>query len=709
MGQVPSTAERPIPAADPGRPAFLWWPLFSPQAKQGNGSETEFDVALDDRIGSDVAFFELVLMSPGVAPAVRQAAANRLVRNGTGEALQAVERALRSSDLHVGSAALAAVDRSGIRLPRLAEALAGLATSPGAIDRGAAARALAAADPRASERIAAVATDVAAAIPRRVAAIETLAELSGRDAQAALIALLAEGRVESAEIQSAAIAALERSTGERRGSQPAAWRLWWSGTQTLPSEGELAEARERARIATTALSEERRLSATLSERLIDVYAQLFNRLTPSAQFERAGQLLSDTLLPVQTFAVGQIERLLRNGERPTDATLVAATVLLDDRVPALRARAARLLDDMGLADLPKRLVERVPNEKDPDVLAAYLAVLVNRPDAATFEVVAPLVRHPTLSEEAARVLSRALDRNAAPEGWQAAMLPILREAVETRPNGKVVQLLAAGGEPKDLERVMVLLDSGDPAIRRGAAEGLRRRGLRDPLLARAADPAIYVPLVAAIAEGGRDIEVVRTLALHPPPPDARREWNAAIESVIKEIPVTSLLEADEILAGIPASEPATRLVGLARCLRASRGDEMDRVEVREGLERYVDLAIGSGRARDALTAIAALSPDPDEPLFDALFRARLLSGDFDGGMRLKPAPKAWIDLLQDVIDDPTSARPLAKAISERFGASLEGDDAAAFAELQRALPAEPGARATSAVNGLGLSGGAADR
>jgi hypothetical protein len=457
---------------------------------------------------------------------------------------------------------------------------------------------------------------------------------------------------------------------------------------TPASDAEVRALASRVEAAERSLADERRRADRLGERLVNVYGQLFLSLTQKERLVRAADLLDDELAAVRTFAVGQIERLLRNGESADDATRRAAVVLLDDPVPALRVRGVRLLDDLGADDLPTRIVERLPRERDPEVAAAELAALANRPTAAAFNAVLPLVRDAALGDGAFRVLNRLVEKGLAPSEWKATVLPAVREVVAARPGGAAVQLLAVAGDDNDLQRVTALLDSGDASVRRGAAEGLRRRGVRRPLLERSGDSAIYGPLLVAMAEDAKTIETVRSFASVPPPPDMLVEWNSAVTKVLREVPPADLVDSDVLLADVAACEPATRLAGLSRLVSVSRAALPTEVAQR-GLDRYVDLMSRSGRGGEAADELERLQPKPDEPAFSALFRLRVLAGDFQAASVMRSEPGPWLQVLASVIGDPPLARPIADEIALRFGGRLIGEDKATFERLRRSLPAIP--------------------
>ncbi|MFO0826930.1 MAG: hypothetical protein U0572_02180 [Phycisphaerales bacterium] len=660
----------------------------------------------DGRLASDAAFFEAVLSDSAASFALRRSAADRLVRSASPEARRALEKALRSPGPG-RRATVDALDRSGAGFPDLASAILDAALALWGDDsheaHATAVRVLALSDSAAADDVATAALAPGSPTSRRLAGIGTLGELRTRAAAKQLIALLAEGRNESADTVAATCTALERCVGTPLGNDPAAWRRWWRESADANSidDAQVRALAVRAAEAERSLADERRRAERLEARVVAAYEQLFLRLTQSERLERGADLLDDELVSVRTFAVGQLERMLRNGERADDGTRRQALVLLDDPVPALRIRGARLLNDLGVADLSSRLAERLPREQDLTVAAAFLGVMANRPQSETFVTLLPLIKEPALSEPACRVIAALADAKLLPTEWEALVLPAVREVVAARPNAAAVQLLAMAGEESDVQKATSLLDGPDASVRRGAAEGLRRRGVRRPILERAQDPALYAPVVAAIGDEPKTLDTLRLLINAPPPPDMLLDWNAAVARLLHEMTISDVVAADRLLANVQACELRTRAEGLSRIVAGARAG-MPKAELEEGLARLVDVLVADGRGADAIDMLEDSAPKPGEPTFDALFRAQALTGNYPEAFKLVSDPKRWIDLLASLVKDPAAARPLADEIALRYGDVLSAEDRAAFEKLRRDL-APPNGAATLVAPASGSS------
>lgn len=656
---------------------------------------------------NDVGFLEAVLSDLSLPDLVRRGAADRLVRLRTPDAQRALERALRAGGPQ-RSASLDAIDQAVngqpgepdfTLSPELTSALVDAAIAAPLDEssslRSAAARVLARGTRDAASRLAAVAQDPSATAAARRGAIATLGEMRTRDAAGRLIELLAAERREDRDTIAEVCKALTRSTGADVEPTAEAWIAWWeeAGRQGQMAESQLQAMSAAAAKAEQALADERRRAQRLETRLVETYTQLFLRLNQQERLQRSATLLGDELPAVREFAVAQLERMLRNGERVDDATRAAALVVLDDSMPALRVRGARLLADLDVPDLAMRLAERLPREGEPTVAAAYLSVLAAKPEAKTFPTLVGLLRDPQLNEAACRAIIALADARRLPADWQASVVPTLRETVAARPNASSVQLLTMAGDEADAQRAIALLDDPNAGVRRGAAEGLRRRGMRRPVIERSNDTALYAPYIAALGDEPKTLETLRLLASAPPPTTMIPDWNASVVKVLRELPLADIPTADRLLEPIAGCERRTRLEGLSRIVAGAR-TSASQATLDEGLPRWVDLLIADGRGYQAVDQIESLSPDAsaskDAPLVEALFRATALSGDFRAAAEVAPQPGRWLALLSSIVRSPTAARPLADEISLRFGGQLTTEERATLERLRRELPSAAG-------------------
>jgi len=636
---------------------------------------------------SDRDFHAAVLANTANSRAVRLGAAERLLRDGGDRAFAAIEAILATGDPAELALVGEALDRANLVPPRLVPAIVASLVRAGDAEAATLGRVLAEADASTQDRIAALALDGTLPAVQRRGPILALGEFHDRAVQARLMELLSVDRKETPDILAATVLALSRSTGLGLGNEPAPWRIWWTSASARDTSeqmrGTIRALTARLEEAERNASEERRRAEQLSERLVSAMREWFMTLPVRERFERCAALLKDEVFALRLLGLREVERLLRNGERPTESVRQAARGLLADREAVLRSRGARLLRDLGIDDLDALLAERLAAEPDPVVIASYLAILEEVPNAAAFGPALRLVGDPALEEAAAAVLCRLHERKLMPPEWEASVRGPLRPVVARRAREFTAKLLAYAGEESDLADVQLLLDATDPAVRKGAAEGLRARGIRRPLLERADDPAVYPSAIAALAEGEPTLATVQALAGRPPTEAQRVEWNAAVASVLRRLVVADLVDADRLLEPIAATDARTRLAGLERVVLNAR-TAFPRPKADEGLRRYVELQQANGRSGDAIAFLESLKPLPGGPLFEAAFRAELLAGAYADAADRIGDPEAWIRIASELAArNLPAAGPLAEEILARFGAGLPSERRAAVEEIRR--------------------------
>jgi len=499
--------------------------------------------------------------------------------------------------------------------------------------------------------------------------------------------LLDERRRESPEVVREACDALERATGQRLGQQPEAWRQWWSARRTATSP-EIVVASLQEQIAQ--LQKERDLevekSGKLVQRLRQAYLDLLLPLPAPDRGERLGLMLDDELSDVRNAALSHVERMLRNGERPSDALVVKVSERLTDKVPSIRTRTLRMLDNMAVPKLPERVAELLPAEGDAATAEVMLRLMAARPSPAGFGPAAARLSDPALAEVAAMAVNRIADAGMTPPGWEALVIEPVRRAVDQRATPELVWLRAVAGNDADRDIVMEQLSSADDAVRLGAAEGLRRSGRRRAIIERAAaDPVIYPVAIASIADQPASSAVVGSLIDLPPKSEHAEAWNLAMSRVLALLPPKELLMADDRLATLPFVASKTRIEGLraAAALPPNGGDPALRNDL---LARLADLLLGEGDSRGAMRLLADERQREAPALKSRYFRAAVLENEYDLAAKIEPGAEAWIALLEALAaQTPRAARPLADEINHRFGAALSPADRERLVALERSL------------------------
>jgi len=637
----------------------------------------------------DLQWLRSILQNPANAPEVRLGAAQRIVSRGSSDALRIVDEALRSGDPGQIEAVTSALDDEGRTRPSTLDALiSALATSPREL-HARIARLLSREGDAAAERVAQMALDASRPPSERLGAIFVLGQLRGRDPVPDLMTLLDEKRREPPEILRESCESLERATGQRLGVTPDVWRQWWAARRASPSqEVVIAGLREQLLQLQKQIDLEAERSTKLGNRLRQAYIDLLPTLPAPERSERIAALLDDELPDVRNMGLGQVERVLRNGERPSDAVMARVMDRLTDRVPSIRIRAMRLLDDLGAPRLAERVAEILPAESDPGAAEAMLRLLAIRPIPLAFGPTAARLQEPALAEVAAMAVNRIADAGMAPSGWESDVIDEVRAALEGRVTPELVRLRAVAGNDADRDAVTALLANAEEPVRLGAAEGLRRSGRRRALLERAdADPAIYAVAIASIADQPAAPAVVASLLDLPPKSEQTAAWNTQMQRVLVALPPRDALAADERLRPLAFVDPAVREAGLRAALAApmNGGDGALRVDV---LARLADLLMDKGDARGALRLLTADGVERGDAIRPRLFRAAVLEGEYDLAAGIESAAERWISLLEAIAPAvPRSARPLADEILLRFGRTLSDAERARVTAVERTLGA----------------------
>lgn len=642
-------------------------------------------------VDPDLQWLRTILQNAANPPEVRIGAAQRIVARGSSDSRRIVDEALRSADAGQIDAITSALDEEAKQRPPMLDALlVALASAPREVQPRLA-RLLARENESAGERVAQLALDPGRTVPERLGAIFVLGQWRGRDPAPDLMVLLDERRRESPEVIREACESLERSTGQRLGPAPEAWRQWWAARRAAPSqELTIAALKEQLLQLQKQVDAEVERSGKLSSRLRQSFIDFLPTLAPAERSERIVAMLDDELPDVRSMGLSQIERVLRNGERPTEAVTTRVMDRLTDKVPTIRARAVRLLDDMAAPKLEDRLAEILPAESDPGAAEAMVRVLALRPKATGFAPVAARLGEPALAEVAAMAVNRIADAGLAPAGWEADVIARVREGVTQKATPELVRLLAVAGGDADRDLVVRMLSDQDEAIRIGAAEGLRRAGRRRAVIERAAaDPAIYAVALGAIADQPANASAIASLLEFAPKPEQAADWNAALKRVVTALPAKEALTADDRVRSLAYLDPRVREAGLRAAISpstATNGNGADPATRVELTGRLVDLLLDQNEGRAALRLIAESGVDASGALKPRHFRAAVLESEFDLAASIEPKASTWIALLETMAPiAPRNARPLADEITLRFASTLTEPEKARLAAVERSL------------------------
>ncbi len=631
--------------------------------------------------------------SADIDPKTRLLAAQELIAMNDAAATERLAEALRSGEPAVVMAVIDAMDAS----PEPVEGLLPAAVETLQTASGEHLEKLSLILPRygpeALQRVARLARARNEPAARRIGPIYALAAFRTRESAVQLMALLEPQETpEPPEIVAAAGASLERLTGLPYGDDAEQWRRWWARLKDEPIEDWLKIMVLHLNTRTNELEREilrkSRETDEIARRLAEALRDLFLTLSVEGQLDRLVVLLGDDLEPVRSFALGRVERRLRDsGPIPQAVQEKLAERVADPaEAPHLRLLAAQLLNDVNHPATSDLVVDALPNERDPARAAGYLAILSKRPSPRALNPILLWLDKPGASDAAADALwVMATNRLIDPEGMKLTQRQI-RRIYELRAAPSAARLLAAIGEARDRGHLVEQLDGTDPAMRRSVAEGLCWAGVQKPLLDRVGDPEIYPYAMRLVAAGPADAATLRALAELKPPDSARVEWAKAIRAVAAQLRPEDLLAADTMLASLHHVDLRLRAEVLARVASlpaaALSADQRGLLLVRLA---EVHLALGEPDRAFAVLAWSDKAPMPSA--FAALrFESAVLAARYDEAAVMSNNVDTWIAMLADLTDRrPQSALVFRDEIQRRFKNDLQGPAGAQFQAVDERL------------------------
>ena len=641
----------------------------------------------------DLAFLRQILLNPASEPASRSEAAARLLAMDLPQAIQILDEILRGDQEPPILAVLSALQSAPRPATELtAPCLEALRSAP-PTTRDALRRVLVRYGEAALPGIAQLAEDQQAAAPERIGAIHALGAFRTHSCAAHLMILLDPERNEPKEIVQETCRSLQRLSASPRACEPERWRQWWTEVRDLSVESwnEMIVRNLAARIAELeqAAETERVQRLAVMQRLGAAYGDLFPVLAIADQLARLPAMLDDELTTVRQFAIGRIERIMRDSVRiPPPVQQKLAERLANDPTPDIRRQAVQLLDQQNYEGITALLTDRLGKEKTPQVAAAMLGVLTRRPTATAIGPVTQWLGHAEVGKAAADALWALPTLSSLAAEQRQSVLKKLRGINDAARTAAHVRLLAAIGEDADLTQLEDLMDGDDQAKRLAVAEGFARRGHRQPLLDRVDDPLIRPLVYRVLAEGPADLANFQLLASLRPANEQNANWGDAARALSRRLGLVGLLDADAVLAGLNPAPTALRAGILLPVAEAPPADATPQQRTLL-LVRLAPLLMTTGRAPKAHELLVQLNGVPDSPeLLRVKFRAAALSGHYDNAAQLTADPAGWVSALRWIVEvHADSARTLRDEIARRFAEQLTGDLKTEFDAASAKLPA----------------------
>jgi len=671
-----------------GKPNLFGIPL--PSISKSSGDD------LTERENRDLDVFNSTVRnpSPDIDPEIRVKAAEALIDMDIQPATDRLCDALRSGEPVVVSAVIDAIEASpepidGL-LPAVTETLSD--ASDEQMEK------LFLVLPRYGDEalalVAAAARDRDEPPARRVGPISALAAFRSREAAVQLMAMLQDPEPQPPEIVAATGASLEKLTGLPYGAQADQWRRWWDKLKDEPIENWLRVMVLHLSTRTAELERASHLQTRelqgIAVRLTATLRELFLLTPADEQLARLPDLLTDELAPVRAFALGRVERRLRDSERIPEAVQEQLAGRLTDaqELPTSRLLAAQLLNDLNYQNTAYLVANALVDEKDAAIAVGYMEILAKRPSPTALPHVLRWLNDSTAGDAAGDALWTMVVREMVATD-DAFVRRTVRFALQwqTEPSPPLIRLLAAVGDDTDRQRVEELLDARDDDLRHDAAEGLAFAGELEPLLVRAADPQIFPFVIRLLAAGPVDIETVRSLAALVPPEGHRQRWAQTIRTTADAMTPAELIAVDQVLAMYDHVDPTLRADILARVPDVS-SDALTTDQRSELLVRLARLRIDLRDYQRAYEAVEWPNGAPTTPaLLEIKFEATVLSGRYEEAAKINGDVMMWLTLLDTLIGiQSAEAGEVRDEIRSRFSNELQFEAGEVFRAAEQRLP-----------------------
>jgi len=528
---------------------------------------------------------------------------------------------------------------------------------------------------------------------QRVGPISALAAFRSRDAAIQLMAMLQDPEPQPPEIVAATGASLEQLTGLPYGAEADQWLRWWDKLKDEPIENWLRVMVLHLSTRTAELERENHLQTRerqeIALRLTTTLRELFLVMGADEQIARLPNLLGDDLAPVRAFALGRVERRLRDSERIPEAVQakLAERLADTDELPTSRLLAARLLNELNYQGTSYLVAAAIVEETDAAIAVGYMEIMAKRPSPTALPQVLIWLNDSTAGDAAGDALWTMIVREMVATD-DAIVRRSVRQALQwqTEPTPQLIRLLAAIGDDADRKRVEELLDAQDDDLRRAAAEGLAFAGELEPLLRRADDPQIFPFVIGLLAAGSGNLDTVRTLAALVPPQEHRQRWAQTIRTTADAMTPADLIAVDQVLSRFDHVNPELRAAILAR-VPGVPNDALTTNQRSELLVRLARLRIDLGAFQTAYDALEWPNGAPTTPaLLDIQFEAAVLSGRYKEAAELNDDVRVWLALLDTLIGiQSPAALEVRDEIRTRFPNDLQFEAGEVFRAAERRL------------------------
>lgn len=625
-----------------------------------------------------------VFRSPAASHRTRATAAGRLLEMNLRESIVVLQSALRGDQVPLMQAVIDAMSRqeeSTIEL--LDAAVDALRTAPLEVTDPLTEVIVAYGDPALAE-LSILARDRAVPATERLPAVHALSAFSNRAGAETLLDLIDPQRREDQRLRQAAFEGLRRLSPADFGDDYQRWRRWWVQVRNRPVAPVTDESLDQLR---DQLIQMRRENERLASQNVELLGELYRSIKEiDRQLARLQLDINDDLPVVREFALDRIDRLLRDSNPIPESLRDEVSRRLDDESAILRRKAATLLHELFELDDPRlgdTLAQRLVDETDTDAATRYLEILADRPCVEALDPVLTWLNQLSPNDAPAEALWRLLTALELDEAQLASAATVVAESWQVSDSPRIARLAALLIDEADLGEITTLLDDENLQIRSHVAEGLAARGVSQPLLDRAQDPAVYPWALQAISEVPAElVEFGRVVSLAPPV-GMEETWQRTTLAFAQRLDSSLLLQVDDLLSSSGRATPQMRISNLQRGATAN-GDSVTPEYHVNVLIRLSGLLLEAELISEAFTL---LENETAAELAEPKFTAALLAGRYAVAAVIHPEAIDWVNALAARVEtNPAGAAGLRDEIARRFAESLSGELKTAFDLASAKIP-----------------------
>ncbi len=666
-----------------------------------------------DLLRQQIGLLRNVLHEDAMGPKDRQQAAVQLLQIGTAEAIAVLVEGLAESDSQAVFVAIAdgMLANGPPPAPMREPVLQALLRA----DRGAEALLIRAATRFDPDEVIPVLVEAARGDEqpdgqeRRTRAVRALGAFYEDAAIEALIELLQA--TDQGPLRQEVLRALESSTGLTGYSADAeAWQAWWTQQKRTPREERLVSIIRTLRAEVDARDER---IEELRGRFVRMIQLLYTATPPEQRSALLADLLRDEEPPVRRTATDLVERAMGDAVALDDTVSAALRELIRDGNADLRARASRLLLNLGDAQIGPLVAQAYLVEHDPAARREFLQVLTRAPQPEVFDLLVQQLAHGVLTAQIGQALLAASDQALLSEAHQTAIRDTLRAADPAQLPASGVRLLARFGSDTDRAELLPMLESAAAEIKTALARELAPRPEFTDLLVRLAkDPVLYPHSLDALLRTRVNLEGARTLLALRPNGNGETEelWLRKLTEYARALPLHSVRVVDDDL--LTAEAPLLCVRAHEQVLEAVRerqatAPEQHRAEWIELLTRLAALRMQQERLAAAAAVLDQLRPaQPATDLYKRLqAEAYLRQGRLADAAQVLPEAGLWLDVAETLqLTQPERFAAICQEVEDRFGEELDDGLRERLSNLLALVP-QPEEAATE--SDAGEAGGAA--